>query len=704
MGAIALGGYPILGDQPILGKDACPRPGNLTMAVTPLSPFIDLAPGVAITDSPAQWQRDCLLAAADGVALLDQDQQPLGWLPLGRILLISQAQPPSAGITPGSPPPQISTLLEPVAIIVQTLSPQEARTLVQGSSDRPWLVVDPQRRYVGKLNLARLWDALQHPTTSHSAAPATTTAGDSALLSYLGHELKTPLTSLLGLTSLLQRETQEQLNPRQARYLSHIQTQTRRLTALVNGVLDLSRLAAGTLHLMPQIVEIAPLCQEAYRQAQLVVGNPPSPTDHPDTWADTWPHGVMVADALRLGQMVSYLLQLALRANPPPSETLLNLEQWGSWSLFHPWSRGLTLGSLPIAGKALPSPDPTTLGSGWLELLLIRHLAQAHSGELALTPHDDGRLRPVLLLPGGQEGASTPEDRAAGQLAVVVGLDEEVAIALGPPLRTLGYYPLALGSLAELQGALPHLRPAVIIVSLLDAEGIQTLKTLLQTPPTALLIALSPALPPGASQSTLVDFPSCSPLPWPSPHLEQALSTALATATQAPPPSPAPLQRVTVLTLKAHESPTASVPGAIDLSSWLQEQGCQVLEVDDVDQALLLSRVWRPDALVVDPHLPHPETYLQALGQFPSLTNLPLITLTPGATAAAIALGGLRLFPCGVETPDFSPPCPPSATTQWLLAILRPALPFPPKGKGKSPEMGLTEGQGTDPSPTSPLG
>src|SRR5207248_11135829 len=67
----------------------------------------------------------------------------------------------------------------------------------------------------------------------------------SELVSVVAHELRTPLASVLGFTSvLLQRETTEE---QRREYLSIIEAQGRRLAALVNDFLDVQRLEEGEI-------------------------------------------------------------------------------------------------------------------------------------------------------------------------------------------------------------------------------------------------------------------------------------------------------------------------------------------------------------------------------------------------------------------------------------------------------------------------
>src|SRR5918992_987131 len=71
------------------------------------------------------------------------------------------------------------------------------------------------------------------------------------ILSTATHELKTPLTSIVGYVDriLLRQDRVGPLNEKQQRYLETVQKNARRLKALVDDLLDVSRIEAGSLEL-----------------------------------------------------------------------------------------------------------------------------------------------------------------------------------------------------------------------------------------------------------------------------------------------------------------------------------------------------------------------------------------------------------------------------------------------------------------------
>jgi len=84
----------------------------------------------------------------------------------------------------------------------------------------------------------------------------------SRFLASMSHELRTPLNSILGFAQLLEMEGAGSLTDRQERHVARIQSSGRHLLALIEDILDLSKVAAGKLDLDTERVTLRPLVQE----------------------------------------------------------------------------------------------------------------------------------------------------------------------------------------------------------------------------------------------------------------------------------------------------------------------------------------------------------------------------------------------------------------------------------------------------------
>jgi PAS domain S-box-containing protein len=81
----------------------------------------------------------------------------------------------------------------------------------------------------------------------------------SEFLSKMSHELRTPLNAILGFGQLLQLED---LTGEQAESVDHMLNGGRHLLALINEVLDISRIESGSLSLSPEPVDLAEVVRD----------------------------------------------------------------------------------------------------------------------------------------------------------------------------------------------------------------------------------------------------------------------------------------------------------------------------------------------------------------------------------------------------------------------------------------------------------
>lgn len=80
-----------------------------------------------------------------------------------------------------------------------------------------------------------------------------------AFLSSISHELRTPLNSIIGFTGVLLQELAGPVNEDQAKQLRFIQNAGRHLLALINDLLDISRIEAGKLRMDIRSVDLSSL-------------------------------------------------------------------------------------------------------------------------------------------------------------------------------------------------------------------------------------------------------------------------------------------------------------------------------------------------------------------------------------------------------------------------------------------------------------
>ena len=147
----------------------------------------------------------------------------------------------------------------------------------------------------------------------------------SDFLSRMSHELRTPLNAVLGLNELQMLDQNDPLSERQRERGAKIDEAGRHLLSLVNDVLDLSRIEAGSLSLTLEPLDLQQLIRDAcqliearvaQRQLSLRFESLPDPV-----WVR--------ADARRLKQVVLNLLDNAVKYNRSGGTIAVSLRQAG---------------------------------------------------------------------------------------------------------------------------------------------------------------------------------------------------------------------------------------------------------------------------------------------------------------------------------------------------------------------------------------
>lgn len=358
------------------------------------------------------------------------------------------------------------------------------------------------------------------------------------ILAYISHALKTPITSILGLSKLLSHPHHSLSEPRQQQYLNLIHQGAKQLRMMTDDVVTWTQLELGEVVLKKSPVKLSQLCDRILASFQeLVQDRVESPylnlTPDPDLTD-------VMADEFWVRQMLNRLLSYNVWAigdgshyrSPQPLSMALELEiqaQGGFWISFRLTNPHLTTPInltpwIPSSGQPNASPSSSTWELG---LVIVGQLAQLHGGDLMCSYKPNEGAEFTLLLPS----------------------------------------------------------------ELLD-------------------------------QPSETEIESCFP------------------------------QKLTLLCLSPGTPQKGTYQEWVRGCHALRGKDCRLLEAEDLDQAEILARVWKPHVLVFnDAGLEDVWGYLNALRQSESLCYLPLIALSQETTQMANQIPGLLVFPCLVS-PD----------------------------------------------------
>jgi signal transduction histidine kinase len=158
----------------------------------------------------------------------------------------------------------------------------------------------------------------------------------SAFLATMSHELRTPLNSIIGFTGILVQGLAGPLNPEQRKQLEMVRGSARHLLALINDVLDISKIEAGQLEvahdpfpLRPSVEKVVgivgPMAAEKGLALRVELA--------PDV-------GTLVGDRRRVEQVLLNLLNNAVKFTEQGAVTLTAEVLLPGWRPPHPASAG----------------------------------------------------------------------------------------------------------------------------------------------------------------------------------------------------------------------------------------------------------------------------------------------------------------------------------------------------------------------------
>ncbi len=232
------------------------------------------------------------------------------------------------------------------------------------------------------------WQAqlLQQEETGRTVAEEAVATRDT-FLSLAAHELKTPLTALVGNAQLLQRRLsrQEGANERDLHSVNMMTESAKRLQQLVEQLLDLSRLQRGQLALTLRPFDLAALVRRVTVELQ-------STTTHheivvEDAVAD---EQLLVGDALRLEQVLRNLVQNAVKYSPAGGRITVTTTRVGDRARVEVADGGIGIPAADLAHlfdrfyRATNADSHSFDGLG-MGLYVVKEVVTAHSGALSVT-------------------------------------------------------------------------------------------------------------------------------------------------------------------------------------------------------------------------------------------------------------------------------------------------------------------------------
>ena len=506
-------------------------------------------------------------------------------------------------------------------------------------------------------------------------------------LACISHELKTPLTAVLGLSSLLKDEVFGKLNDRQMRYARLIYQSGRHLMSVVNDILDLTRMETGQVVLVPEPAYLVKVCQQALqysRDMRSTTSDDVSTTEETESGPafslDIEPGlEAIVADELRLRQILGHLLSNAFKFTPPEGRVGLKIGRWAGWIAFTVWDTGIGIAAdkqhlIFQKFQQLETPLTRRFEGAGLGLVLSQRLARLHGGDISFISKEGEGSQFTLLLPPFPPHAPEEAERwgdiplptmlpsPGNRLVLIVEASARTIDNLTPHLTKLGYQVLVARSGTDALEKARRFTPEAIFLNpflpLLSGWDVLTLlksESATQHVPTIVIGTLADRDRAEAAADGFLKLPPTEE------SIARCLDEVRSEKCDRQP-------KLTVLQLHADDKPFISVREEGDrewlpqLNALLHHNSCRILEADDLEQAEMLARIWQPDVTLLMPPASassgrrseiasDPASYLTQLEAFETLARIPLVVVDPiflqtGNPAADDFLSPLPIFPC----------------------------------------------------------
>lgn len=209
-------------------------------------------------------------------------------------------------------------------------------------------------------------------------------------LAMLSHELRTPLSAILGWAQLLHSEKLDAAKSLEA--ADAIERSGRAQAALINDLLDVSRIVAGKMELDTRLLDLASVVTATVQTAQ------PDAAEKGVCLEQSieLPGQPILGDSVRLQQVIWNLLSNAIKFTPAGGRIDVMLHSVGSWVelIVRDTGAGISSSFLPHVFDRFRQEENTTIRRGaglGLGMAIVRNLVELHGGTVEVQSAGKGR-------------------------------------------------------------------------------------------------------------------------------------------------------------------------------------------------------------------------------------------------------------------------------------------------------------------------
>jgi len=200
----------------------------------------------------------------------------------------------------------------------------------------------------------------------------------------VSHEMRTPLTSIIGYTELLGDFEAENLSEQGRGFLEVIERNARREMRLVGDLLALVRIEAGSFSVEPEMIELAEVAR-----ASVDAASPRAEAEKVTLAAAIDPLPKSLGDPHRLGQVMDNLLSNAIKFTPEHGAVDLRLRRDGDLAIVEVADTGIGIPDdeqeklFERLYRASSATDRHIPGLG-LGLTITKAIVEAHDGRVSV--------------------------------------------------------------------------------------------------------------------------------------------------------------------------------------------------------------------------------------------------------------------------------------------------------------------------------
>lgn len=466
----------------------------------------------------------------------------------------------------------------------------------------------------------------------------------SEFVSTVSHELRTPMTAIKGYTDLLYGGAAGPINAEQQRFLSTIKTNTDRLTALINDLLDISRMETGRVRFEPRPLQIGEVIADV---VNVLAGQAEGKQQHLSYDIAAGLPDIM-GDRDRLNQVLTNLIGNAIRYTPEGGEIVVRAYLVEKAVRVDVQDTGIGIAPEDLGHifeRFYRADHPLvqeSRGTG-LGLYIVKMFIEMHGGRIWVESELGKGSTFTFILPvpvHEEEGEAIrrmpPHLVARIRTILVVDDDRDTAELVKRQLENSGYRALILGRGRTVEMWVKEKRPDLIILDLIlpDISGLDVLRALKENPVTADIPVIVQTIVPDDGSAWELGIANYLVKPVAGERLVQAVEQAL--------------------TWQGRILVVEDDPDTVGLlAATVRQIGFTPLVAIDGYEALTMARRHRPNLILLDLRLPGMDGYeaLTHLKRDAVTQTIPIVAIsahvadTEMERKRLIALGAASFLP-----------------------------------------------------------